>query len=193
MNKVDFSQPGGFPLTQDTLGFLQSAYLDSFGGIGSVAGPGPVILSGLVLTGTGFGYTVSAGWLYANGEIFYSPGGGGGLLAFPNEVLINLVESVTPLSFFDGSAPNVIKVRTAAVTHGIPPSPPSTTLLRYNDCKRFPVALGEVGRDAIWSTLTVNTLVAAGGVTGTIFYKKNHITNTLQLKGTLHPSAPINF
>ncbi|MCC8146460.1 MAG: phage tail protein [Bacteroidales bacterium] len=70
MNKIDFTRPGGFPLIQDTLGFLQKAYTDSLQGICSILGE-KVILSGCEEENGKIGPGVVA----VNGEILPTPGG----------------------------------------------------------------------------------------------------------------------
>jgi microcystin-dependent protein len=70
MNKIDFSRQGGFPLTQDTLDFMQSAYLDSFGAVAGLLGD-KVIISGC----TANGGIVSPGIVAVGGEILPTAGG----------------------------------------------------------------------------------------------------------------------
>jgi microcystin-dependent protein len=61
---IDFSQPGGFPLTQDVLAFMQSSYRDALAGIAQQFGE-LTIISGVVVTGS----TVSDGWIVYEGEL----------------------------------------------------------------------------------------------------------------------------
>lgn len=100
MNQIDFSQPGGFPLDQDVLGFLQnSIFLASqtaaLGGAFS-------IISGCEEVGD----SVTSGYVSINGEILPFEGN-----AKDEKVII--VETITPLSFEDGESREVKKVRIA--------------------------------------------------------------------------------
>lgn len=71
MNKIDFTQPDGFPLKAETLGFMQEAYQQALYGLAQLAGVGNIIVSGC----TDNGSTVTSGWIYINNELFYFQGG----------------------------------------------------------------------------------------------------------------------
>jgi len=68
--RIDYSKNGGFPVTQDTLDFMQQSYRDAIGGIVASLG-GYVILSGVQDLGT----TYSDGWVIYNGEFVKFAGG----------------------------------------------------------------------------------------------------------------------
>ena len=70
MNGINLTLPGGFPLTQETLAFMQAAYGDTIGAIAGLFGD-KVIISGC----TNNGSNVSAGIVAVNGEILVTPGG----------------------------------------------------------------------------------------------------------------------
>lgn len=62
MNRIDFSNLGGLPVTQATLAFLQTSYLYAFSGIANLCGD-KTILTGVEVTAG----NVSSGWIsYAN-------------------------------------------------------------------------------------------------------------------------------
>jgi microcystin-dependent protein len=79
MNRIDFSFTGGFPLTQDTLDFMQAAYLDGLGAIAGLLGD-KVIISGCT-TNNG---VVSAGIVSVNNEILPTSGGAATSTVFIN-------------------------------------------------------------------------------------------------------------
>ncbi|TAN18840.1 MAG: hypothetical protein EPN37_04570 [Chitinophagaceae bacterium] len=62
--RIDFSQLGGFPLTQDALDFMQQSYRNALVGVAQLAGDA-VILSGMIDNGT----AVTDGWILYNGEL----------------------------------------------------------------------------------------------------------------------------
>ena len=68
--RVDFTQLGGFPLTQDTLDFMQQSYRDAITGIAKLGGDA-VILSGMTDSGT----AVTDGWIMYAGELLFFQGG----------------------------------------------------------------------------------------------------------------------
>lgn len=62
--RIDFTKLGGFPLTQDTLAFMQLAYQEAVAGLAKLAGDN-VIVSGMADNGT----AVTDGWILVNGEL----------------------------------------------------------------------------------------------------------------------------
>jgi microcystin-dependent protein len=72
MNRIDTSQPNGFPLKADaTLGFMQQAYSSAINALAKLAVDGNVIISGCIDNGA----TVSDGWVLFQDELFYFQGG----------------------------------------------------------------------------------------------------------------------
>lgn len=69
MNNINFNQVGGFPMTTNILGRLQTAF-SLFNALGNIVGDKSII-SGCILTGS----TVSDGVVYVNGEVFEFRGG----------------------------------------------------------------------------------------------------------------------
>jgi hypothetical protein len=100
MNSYDFTKPGGFPLDQGVMGFLQDC-ISLASQAASLAGP-LAILSGCVVAGGSAGN----GFVVINGEIL--PFVGGIIQEF---VVINEVD--TAVIFQDGSPQVVKKIRTA--------------------------------------------------------------------------------
>ena len=64
MNRIDFSNPGGFPLDTDTLDFLQKSYTDPIKALTKLGGDN-YILSGLDDDGA----RTTDGWVVMNGDI----------------------------------------------------------------------------------------------------------------------------
>ncbi len=59
MNRIDYTNLGGFPLTEDALDFMQQSYSQVLSGLAAAVG-NKVIVSGCEITGT----NISAGWIY---------------------------------------------------------------------------------------------------------------------------------
>lgn len=89
MNRINFNNLGGFPTTQFTLSFLQSAYKDALSALASLIGDG-VILTGMVETGS----NVSDGWISWNGELLFFQGG-------PKQTTFIISETVTSKTYAD--------------------------------------------------------------------------------------------
>ena len=98
MNLINFSQLGGFPMNQQILGKLQTAF-SLFNSLGAIAGD-KAIISGCVLTGT----TVSDGTVYVNGEVLEFRGG-------TQQAAVIVREIATALVFENNNSYPVIKTR----------------------------------------------------------------------------------
>lgn len=100
MNRYDFTQPGGFPLDQGVLGFIQDS-INLAAQTAALAGP-LAILSGCVVAGG----SVGDGVVVINGEILPFTGG-----LIEDKVVIN--EVATAVIFQDDTPKMVKYVRTA--------------------------------------------------------------------------------
>ncbi|MGJ1513795.1 hypothetical protein ACR79N_02315 [Sphingobacterium siyangense] len=100
MNKVNFQQPGGFPLKSRTMSFLQSA----FGQLSNLAGLGGsnYILNGCTVTGG----NVTDGIIVIDGEVLPFVGG-------PKLAHVIIEETVTNETFKDGTSKLVYYTRVA--------------------------------------------------------------------------------
>ncbi|WP_321321486.1 hypothetical protein [Labilibaculum sp.] len=130
MNKLNFSNTGGFPLDTNVLAFMQDAY-DLLNAMGELAGD-LSILKGCAVTGS----TVSDGVVYINGEVLAFKGGTGA------QVIIK--EDITELPFEDGSSKEVEKVRYA--TFGI-----ASTSYAWTNFIRVQRAIVPRGLISMWS------------------------------------------
>jgi hypothetical protein len=171
--KIDFTQQGGFPLSQDILGDMQTSYENGIAAAASAGGKGPVIISGFQQISGGY----TAGWVLYNGELLQFIGLVGTPIISPGQVaVVKIIETDAALTFFDGTTKNVIKSRFVGITSGT----------NTSDSTQFPLsALAPYGREAAVSSM----VVSAGGIAGTIYYRKNTLANTLQLYGTLTATA----
>ena len=74
MRRVDYSYPGGLPLSQDVLDWMQQGYGEVLKGMCMRGYPDEIVaISGCVYDGTA--NTVSSGWLFDGDEPVYFPGG----------------------------------------------------------------------------------------------------------------------
>ena len=106
MNKQEFNQVGGFPMTTRVLDELQKAF-SVFNGLGGLSGD-KTIVSGCFTVGS----TVSNGVVYVNGEVFEFRGG----LA---QTSVIIKEDVENLIFQNGNSNPVIKTRYVTFGSGI--------------------------------------------------------------------------
>jgi hypothetical protein len=93
----DFSQLGGFPINQQRLEWMQTAYAELSGGLAALFGDNTIV-SGCIVNGN----NVSDGWIVYDGELLPFIGTQTGVL---DTFLIR--EAQTPLTFKDSSQKNV--------------------------------------------------------------------------------------
>ena len=186
MKKIDFTQPGGFPLTQDRLNDMQNAYLDMLAAIAGVGNPGaaPMIMSGMVATVAGPNVTITDGWFYYQGVVVRFTGSthtlSGSLVP-----VITVATTSSSLVYYNATSPMVIAEKTATWAPGA--SGISTATV-------FPFAtMVPFGRENAWSSVNIATMAAVGGASGTLYYRKNYLSNTLELRGQIVVSNPNNL
>lgn len=101
MNRIDFSNLGGLPVTQNTLDFLQHSYMAALSGVAKLCG-NKTILAGVESSGG----NVSAGWISYNNELIPFIGG-------PLGAQVVITETPQVLTFQDGNEHDVYFTRTA--------------------------------------------------------------------------------
>ena len=191
MKSVDFSHAGGFPLTQDVLDYLQQAYTECLNAFAAMGGAGPVIISGMGVTVSGGTTTIADGWFFYNGELVQFSSGSYTTIPPGDVVLIDIAPYIGNLSYNDGSTFGAILSSAASLSLG--PTATTTTQFPFSALQPFQLAFGQTGRESAWCSLAVSTTAAAGGVTGTVYYKKNFLTNTLQIRAVLGANNAQNF
>ena len=137
MNRLNVQQTGGFPLTTNTLDFMQASLL-LMQNFGEIAGD-LTILSGCEVSGS----QVSNGTVYINGEILPFTGG-------PLAANIVIVESRTQKQFEDGVARDVEIIRKAQFGNGTKVYP-WANFTRVTPIKILQKALTPVGLISMWS------------------------------------------
>lgn len=174
----DFTQPGGFPFTQDILKRMQESDTEALLGWIAAGGDttGPMRVSGMEITISGSDVTVTDGWFVYNDDLIEFTGTtvtlGGGEVA-----LVEITTASSTLTFNDGSTPGVQKAKTATLIA----DPTATTATKFPvlDMKPF-------GRELDWTVVTSFVSTLGGTVTGTLKYKKNTLNNTIAIKGSLN-------
>lgn len=183
MNKLDLTKTGGFPFTQDMLDWLQQNSLAVMNMLGAKLLPDslantantPVALVGINPNG---GYVYKAGWLWYNNEILHFPTDidTSGLPTLTGGLVYGFAiqEVDTPVAYFDGSSHNTKISRTVTIASGANALTasfiPLTTTIYY-----FDNGLKEPAETHI-------AMAGATGLSGDIYYRKNFLTNTLQLR-----------
>lgn len=104
--RIDLTQLGGFPLTQDALDFMQSAYQEAIAGLAKLAGDS-VIVSGMVDNGA----SVTDGWILINGELLPFQAGN-------KQTYFIIVETTDTETFEDDSVKTIYYTRQARFGSG---------------------------------------------------------------------------
>jgi len=192
MKTIDFTKPGGFPLTQDQLSYLQQAYTECINALAQVGGSGPIVINGCTITrtlvsGTVYNYAVSDGWVFYNGNMVHVPAGTLSSVDISTAaVYMLLTPNSSPLTFNDGSTPNVINDTTGSLV--------AQPIGIVGDATHFLLSnLQPYGREATVGHIVVNTPAGLGGVGGDIYYRKNFLNNTLQIQGYMGAVNAQNF
>lgn len=196
MKAIDFTQPGGFPLTQNQLGYLQQAYTETITALAAIGGgsSSPFIVSGIEIANPVDGtYIISDGWFFYNGEVVKCLSGSVVGASGGSDAYIIIANDSSPLVFNDGSTPNVVFDKTATLSVLPSGTPTDDTHFPLSALQPFGKGLGATNREASWNTLAVGTSAAEGGVVGTMYYKKDFISNTLHLRGMLTANNAQNF
>jgi hypothetical protein len=196
MKSIDFTQPGGFPLTQDQLLYLQQAYTESTRALSAMGGDSstPYIISGMTVTNPATGdYTITDGWFYYNNEMVRCLAGSITGASGPSDAFIVITNTAAPLVYNDGSTPNVVLDQTASLQVLPSGTPTDATHFLLSALRRFGSGFGAANREAAWKTLAISTPAPDGGVTGTVYYKKDHTANTLHIRGLLTAANAQNF
>jgi hypothetical protein len=190
MKAFDFSKPGGFPLTQNRLDYMQQAYTEAIRLLCAKNGDtvGSYLVSGQITrtytgTGTIYNYAITDGLVLTANEVFRVVGGTlTGVDISTDAPFLEVTRTSSTLTFNDGSTPSVVKdVTLSLVSHPI-----STP----NDATHFNInALLQIGVESSFTTITVST-GGFGNVTGTIKYRKNFANNHLHIKGSLTVNTP---
>jgi hypothetical protein len=128
--------------------------------------------------------------VFYNGELIKFTGS---TIALPSGTVpvIQINVATTNLTYYDGSVNPSRADKTAVLTAAA--SVTDTLHFPYSSMVPYQKAFGEHGREAAWNTLDVSTDASLGGVVGTIYYRKNVLTNTLHLRGALTANNAQNF
>lgn len=164
MKSFDFTQLGGFPLTQDNLNWMQLSYSEGLSAIANIFGNRNVILAGMNYTGTlEEGTPISSGWACINGQIVEFQA-----TTYPGTPGLKIQELTTTLVFDNGSSFPVKKKTILTWDSGLPAFL-FTELLRLN---------------AGWQPLSLTA-----GYSGTMEYNYNPVSNEVRLRGSVSKSG----
>lgn len=181
MQRFDFTETGGFPLTQDRLKWMQDGYISAISAVAGIpGGSDPVALTGAELTSgswTGSG-TISDGWIWhpLHGII---PFVGGAFTASTQG--ISYQDVTTPLVFENSASKQVQITRMAGIAPG------GLGHLRQMSENRWPIAMAASVRKSSW------TSIPSSSGPGELNYIVDEITQVAHLNGwkTINVTSPL--
>ncbi len=200
MDKMIFSNTGGYPLDLDNLGFGLSGIIDALNGFVKATVPAatPVIVSGLSYAVVGSDTVYQPGWLYLPGlftDLIYCAGGTVANVLGPGQVH-SVVCNVTelPATYNDG----VDRAITSTVTCTVSYAPDqaydgAATTFRFADLKPYLPQMGVLTRETAWTTIMVTTGAGSGTLSGSVKYRKNSFTNQLEIMVNVSVGSPGDF
>lgn len=110
-----------------------------------------------------------------------------------NDVYVVLTDDNDTLIYNSGTSYEVILDNYATLAALPTGTAEDATRFLLSNLKPFGVGFGVANREAVWQTLAVNTDPSVGGVTGTVYYKKDFAANTLHIRGLLTANNAQNF
>ena len=189
METTDYSQAGGFPLSQDRLNDLQRNMITAVGILAKMGGLGAGVAvrlwgmkAGPALYGGGAVGNISDGAFFDNDELCLFTGADYG--AISDAILVKIDVAATPLTYHDGSTPGVLLNKTATFEDA--PAITDATHFPYGDMVLFAEAFSENSREIT----TQHIVVGSGTVTGNIYYRLEPLINSLHLWFEVSPTAP---
>lgn len=182
MKNIDFSFNGGFPLTQETLDYMQGRDIDILKSIVQMGVPvgstDPIILSGCYYDSGTTSY--GSGWIYKNGEVYYFAGGA--VPALPAGAKCIIQDYTTTVVFEDATSHDVYIERKAVYGTGAGEFDLATT-------KRFHEEFGVKAAEDDFSTIAVaaaiGTAALPAAANGTLYYKKIHVPKMVQIRADI--------
>ena len=189
MKRIDFTQPGGFPFTQDVMAYLQEGFDEAILAALGYRNPGvnvAVRLSGMQSTTVLGITTVSAGWFLYNNALIKFMGGSYGALTIGHAIYVTISTAATPLTFYDGSTPSVIQEDQGGLLDQLATVPDGATQFQLAHMQEFCLEPG-------YTTSTVTGFGGSLNIDYSISYRKDYLTNTLHLKGRVTKNSSIGY
>lgn len=199
MKRHDFTQSGGFPFDQTQLEHMRDGLADAVYALARTAGTNKFKLYGCEVTrtlvsGTTYDYSVAAGAMFCDGEIVEVPAMSlSGVDASVYDVYFEKVANNTTLTYYSGTThasqiDNYMKIEKYAIS-----TAETSTKFLYTNLALFGKGLGENNRESAWTSISVSTGAGNGTITGTIYYKKDFLNNTVRVRGILSSATPSDF
>lgn len=199
MKRHDLTQSGGFPFDQDQLKHMADGLTNAAYGLARTAGTDKFKLYGCVVSrslvsGTTYDYSVAAGAMFCDGEIVEVPAMSlSGVDASVYDVYFEKVTSNTTLTYYSGAThasqlDNYMKIEKYTIG-----TAETSTKFLYTNLALFGKGLGENNRESSWTSIAVATGAGNGTITGTIYYKKDTLSNTVRVRGILSSATPSDF
>ncbi|NDD53193.1 hypothetical protein EBZ39_04820 [bacterium] len=207
MKLIDFTQPGGFPLTQDELGIMQQSYkevllelmkqVETFPGGSFGSRARPVVLSGMGNSAVGgTTYRIAAGYYYYGGEIVRMPETDYdiSLATSPNILHIQTIDSNEALTYHNGTSVDAITERIGSLVAYTGGLTINDTTFPFGVEREFAEQFGmkaRRGNDLFTQSNTTSS--GYGSVTTNISYTVDWLTGQVMVYGSFTTANAQNF
>ena len=203
MQKIDFSKTGGYPFTQSTLSFLQNASTETYKAFcfkilheepGITYDPAKLyVLYGVIpYPGTSTDIGISEGLAFYNGEMYFvnaqAP------VSTTDTYVAKIVTTYStsdPTTYFDTTTNNVhqnIKI-------SFEPGATGTGICDIGNVFYWPSTFQQIQNfvDSHKESSFTSLTLSGTGISGTMYYRKNSLTNTLHIYGSVALTASSIF
>lgn len=176
MKRFDFTQIGGFPLTQERLAWMQDSYINAINALSAMAGNTACAVVGVKLVAGDWvmGGTLSDGWVF-HPTSGLMPFVGGAFT--PSTMGVTYTESFAPLTFGNNSTQNVQVTRFATMAPGAGQDLKNLSTTSWHS---------QFGKVARTPPVTITGSYAqAGGRSLSLTYTKDTIAGIVYVRGSL--------
>lgn len=190
--EFDFAQPGGFPLTQDRLKFMQEATGEALRALIATAGDheGPYILSGMKITEPSPGeVSVSDGWFIYQGKIVKFTGAI--LTPGSDTIWVQITNLAADLIFYaTGAQPVQLSSLATIVVDSAGSLVVDDTHFLLADAREWAVTMANNYQDD-W--VIIEDDLGATLTNVSLKYRRNRFANTVHIRGTLYIGDPHGY
>ncbi len=196
MKSIDLTQPGGFPLTQERLGYLQQAYTEAINALGGVFinGAVPIRISGMSVSTSGGTTTVGDGFLYYNNELIRFVTDSYGAVGGGSAVYVVIDSLASSLTYNDGSTPNVVLDKVASLSILPTSTPIDDTHFLLSSLQLAAAAFAEANIDAIHGAFISPSYVGgfAPDPVSPIGFRRAIGSKRVVIKGVTYDTTPLS-
>lgn len=190
MKQYDFTFPGGMLRDQEWLAWWQSSWRELAEGLAMASGheSGPYSVGGALPSFPASDEAqLTKGWIFYEGELIAVRNNLGlAGIAVGNEAYVLINDDNVDIPYNDSTVHTAKLDKYVTLESYLIGSPEGPTQFKLTSLKPY-------GRQKDWTEIPVAVVFGGGGASGSIWYKKDFLTNTLLLRGELGAGAAASF